>query len=355
MSLLAVVLGSLLTAVPPAAQAAAPTQLEALGITHRRGVLAMLERSPAPRDWALRAQLTPTYLALDQHRAPTPEENMANGALLRKAAEAAPGDRLVQWLWANAAADASGCSEPRPCPERRAALARIEPENSAAWLPVLAEADASGDARAVDATLARMASSTGYEDLFAEGAIAWTDVHRRHPLPVTLVAQYAARDGTGVASARTDPELLHYIQGVAVSAAMVLGSFRALQTCDVHKHADASAGRFEHCETIGRTMFSTAPTLIGRQMGRSVLRMSGADSPDIGEQELTLEWLRFQSTRLQQQEDAVFGASLPYFVDLEETRSEIQAMERVLQRGGISATPPPGWKPDWASLLPTKG
>jgi hypothetical protein len=351
MSLLAVLLGSLLTAAPPNA-AAAPTPLEALGNMHRRGILAMLDHSPAPRDWALRAQLTPMYLAVNEHRAPTADENLANGALLRQAAEAAPDDRLVQWLWANAAPAASGCNEQRPCPERSAALARIEPDNGAAWLPVVAEAVAGGDARAVDAALARMASTTRYDELFAEGTIAWTEVHRRHPLPAALASQYAASAGMSGADP-SDPELLHYVQGAALSAATAIGSFGALRACDVQKHPDASAGRFEHCEAIGRRMFSTASTLIGRQMGRAVLRMSGADSPGVEEQKRALEWLFFQSSRLLQQDGGPLGVTLPYVVDLEETRSEIQAMERVLQRGGVPATPPPGWKANWASLLPS--
>lgn len=351
-ALLAVLLGCLLATVPPPVEAAAPTQEEALGIAHRRGILAMLDRSPAPRDWALRAQLTPMYLTAIEYRGPTADESLANGALLRKAAEAAPDDRLVQWLWANAAPDASGCSERRPCPERSAALARIEPDNGAAWLPVLAEAFADGDARAVDAALARMASMTRYDDLFADGAAAWTDVHRRHPLPAALATQHPASDGAGGAADRA--ELLNHIQGMAVSAAMTIGPFRPLQACDVEKQPDASAGRFEHCETIGRTMFATAPTVAARNMGRAVLRISGADSPDIEEQYRTLEWLRFQSARLERQDGGALGATLPYFEDLEETRSEIHAMERMLQRGGVRGTPPPGWKADWASLLPSK-
>jgi hypothetical protein len=51
-----------------------------------------LERSKSPRDWALASQL----LEYPEDRSEASPRR--GGALLRKAAEAAPDDRLVQWL-----------------------------------------------------------------------------------------------------------------------------------------------------------------------------------------------------------------------------------------------------------------
>jgi len=81
----------------------------------------------------------------------------ADGRRLREAAEAAPTDPIVQFLWASAANDRSGCDVSSPCVDRQLAFARLQPDNGAAWRPALNEVELAGGGGGVDDVLGQMA------------------------------------------------------------------------------------------------------------------------------------------------------------------------------------------------------
>ena len=129
-----------------------------------------LNKSKSPRDWALLGEI----LGHDKN-GPV----HAGGAMLRKAAAAAPMDRVVQQLWANASLDGSGCDSQHPCPDRATAWARLEPDNDVAWFPVVAAASLAKGIPAIDAAIEQFAHASRYDDSIGDLLRAWKDVFQR--------------------------------------------------------------------------------------------------------------------------------------------------------------------------------
>jgi hypothetical protein len=327
MKVLMLVLATLV-ANPPAAKA----QADEVFAGYSRQLSRTLAASTSPRDWALQSRNA-------WFDARTMQSGAGDGGLLRKAAAAAPNDRLVQWLWASADTEQAGCTAARPCPERLSALARLEPDNAAAWLPLLAEAARTKDEAGIDAALARMAAATRHDDLFVENAVAWEAVYRRYPMP-----EFGA-DYTGP----RDPVYLAIVAAIARAAAMPL-SAASYKTCDKAANPQAPARRFEDCARLGRLMLSNGNSVIARRLGAPYLRKSGG----MGAAELAavreLDWRQAQSARLARRLESDPAEMRRYFADLASTGSEIAAQELQLQRAGLALTPPPEWKP---AALPT--
>lgn len=286
-----------------------------------------LRESSLPRDWALAAQLYKP-----QSTGWTTAEEKAKGQLLRRAADAAPNDRFVQWAWANASVAMSGCNAQHPCPDRAAALAILEPDNAAAWMPVVHEAFQRKDARETDMALSRMAAATRYDDLFVESVLAWSDVYRR--FPVALPGQPESPANV-------------FVRAAAVAAAMAMPSVAAMRACDRSKVVDAPPSRFEDCRRIGRTMLYGATTMIGRQFGRGFLRTSGNLTAADADSLRAMDWLSFHHSRLWMAYQANADFPQAYAADMASTGSEIEAARLQLQRAGIGLEPPAGWKANY--------
>lgn len=317
----------------------AASQRHAMEFTRR------LADSAAPRDWALAAQIWiegNTDVATQAAR---------HGVLLRKAAEAAPDDRLVQALWAAAPEQGSGCEQRKPCPERAMAFARLEPDNGAAWMPVLEQAWRAKDSRAVDAALARMAVASRYDDLFVEATVAWVDAYRRFPLPVALLRKWKLdlADPSLVAS----PESASVLLGFARSAAMAAGSMGAMRACDVEQNPGASEARFADCARVGRLMRDAGTTMMGRQLGMAFLRVSGSVTPADEAANRIAAW-KVQQFIGQSRSLSDPRTVLAYYADLKATGNELRAQELLLGRAGIAIEPPAGWTRPALPGLPSK-
>jgi len=266
MPLLTLVLATLITA-PSASQA----QLDAASRRHLQELALALANSGSPRDRALHSQMVwlnaaGTDLIYAGNR----------GASLRKAAEAAPNDRLVQWLWANAVADRSGCDVRHPCPDRVAALAILEPDNGAAWLPLVQQSWRAKDVAGTDAALARMAAATRYDDVFVEAATAWDQIYRRYPIPASVLLRASDAESAPSGLPALDPDSAGIISAIAYAAAMALPAVEGLKACDRDKNAGASVARFDNCGKIGHLMLSTGTTVMARRLGLAFLRVSHA-------------------------------------------------------------------------------
>ncbi len=279
-----------------------------------------LRGSTSPRDWALAAQLyKPPTLALQA------DADLKKGELLRRAAEAAPNDRFVQWAWANATPAASGCDAQHPCPNRSAALAIIEPDNGAAWFPVLHEAWSNNDTRGTDEALARMAGATRFDDLFVDGVAAWSDVYQRYPVNPDAA----------------NPTTVSVIAG-AIASAMALPQLTAMRACYRDKQDGAPASRLEVCGRIGRLMLHDGTTVLARSAGRAFLRSSGTMTQADVDAGRAIDWLAHQQASLSIETSP--DRLRAYAADMQATGSEIKAAELQLQREGLTLLPPPGWK-----------
>lgn len=295
-----------------------------------------LRTSADARDRALATQMTFMTDFFDAHE-PAPVDRTARSAMLRDAAEAVPDDALVQWFWANASSEDSGCDPSSPCPHRTEALAHLQPENGSAWLPVFNAAWKANDIPAAESALAQMAVATHFEDQMGPALKAWMDVYRRYPMPNAAVARNSA-------GAALDVQTINFTSSMAFAAAAAIPAYQSLmQACSHEKHPDASALRFHDCAQVGRTMLTHSTTLLSSMIGRSVLRVSGqATSQDLANARVAT-WRYEQWTKLLQGRDEDSDLKT-VMADWLETNDETKVMQRRLLRAGMSLTPPPDWQ-----------
>ena len=292
----------------------------------------LLAMSRSPRDQALRWDVG--------RWAPGTGTGAPTGrASLHDAAAHAPSDRLVQWLWARASPAESGCPGARACPGRAQALAKLEPGNGAAWMPVLEQAWDAEDDAAIEAALSRMAQAASFDDLFAEYAGAWAEVENRFPAYVAGRSAALSGSGSPVSSEVSSIEV-----AIARSSASAIPNMGTLvDVCDRGKHPEASAARFDRCGAIGRLMLGKGTTVLSRSVGVAVLRRSGQLTVQDRLANRSLRWSIQQSADLHLDEKDPEGFRR-YFADLVQSGSELAAMERQVARAGKAASPPAGWK-----------
>lgn len=334
MSLLNLALATMLAASSPAGSDPVPADVDAadqadsaLQQAYARQFPAMqrgLIESSAPRDRALGVLLFKPVIATSGR------SEAELGRVLRQAATDAPADRFVQWAWANASPEASGCDERSACSDRAAALALIEPDNGAAWMPVAYAAMRAKDVAATDAALSRVAGASRFDDLFGESVSAWMDVYRRYPLP--------AQPGQTIGASQA-------VSAIAVAAAMAISSYQTALACSIERNPGASAARLDDCARIGRLMAREGSTVMARRMGQAVLRMSGKASAEDADAARKLDWISERAIELWQGLDADPKAFEVYVADLRQTGSEIRAVELLFTRAGIALEPPVGWEP----------
>ena len=283
-----------------------------------------LEKSDSPRDWALGAQLLETRPAssADLHE---------RSAILQKAAHAAPKDRMVQSLWANASL--SERCRPRQACGDRSALARLDPDNDAAWFPVIDGAWKSGNVRGTDATLARMAGNGRYNEHFGEAIAAWRDLFQRFPPP-----SHAGADATSEGG-----HVLDLAFDEAISTA-IPPTASLVDACSKAKHPDAGANRFANCGRIARLMMSRAQTLVGRAAGAAVLRASQTGTKADIDRVRTVTWQSEQFGKVESILDSDPVAKQNYMNLIQSNDSEMPAIQFELTISGIALTPPADWK-----------
>ncbi|MEO8742592.1 MAG: hypothetical protein ABI365_05300 [Lysobacteraceae bacterium] len=297
-----------------------------------------LRNSASPRDWALASQI----FVESGDEAASAAKWRARGALLRKAAEAAPKDAYVQWLWANAMPAMVGCDAHAPCPERAAALAKLEPDNGAAWVPIINAAMAANNMHDADAALAHAVAATRYDERWSTSWKAWRDVYRRYPLPATHdqsdpFAADAEMSADGMAFSMAGAT------GVPAYAPLVRGCTRA-------RYPQATAAHFEDCGKLGRIMLKQGITMLAQSIGAGILQVSATANADDRAAARSVEWRQHQyaTHALPFDQPSEIRA---YVADLERTGNEVEAQQLQLRRAGLSLTPPADWKPTRFGLL----
>ena len=297
-----------------------------------------LRNSASPRDWALASEI----FVESGDAATLAAKRRARGALLRKAAEAAPKDAFVQWLWANAMPDMVGCDAHAPCPDRAAVLAKLEPDNGAAWVPVVnaaLDANNMGDA---DAALAHAAAATRYDERWIMSWKTWRDVYRRYSIPT---------NGDPSDPFASNTELSTDEAAVMMAAATGAPAYAPLvRACTRAKYPQAPAAHFDDCGKLGRLMLKQGMTMLAQSIGAGILRVSGTANADDRVAARSVEWRQHQyaTHALPFDQPAEMHA---YLADLERTGNEVEAQQLQLRRADLSLTPPVGWKPTRFGLL----
>ncbi|MBS0456847.1 MAG: hypothetical protein JSS44_05900 [Proteobacteria bacterium] len=297
-----------------------------------RELVRTLRDSASPRDRALASQLLPVVPATDGSE-PASAEQAASGKLLRAAAQAAPDDALVQALWVNADPRLSGCDVKNPCPRRADALARLQPDNAAAWVPLVDAAWQRKDTAGIDAALAKMAKARDYDDFLGQALKAWMDVYARHPLPVPT---------SDPAAARFSPRATALVAAMGMASATALSPFdKVVKSCQRQMNPDAPPSRFRDCAQIGRTLLVHGDSLLGRMIGRGLLRVSGQATPADVEPARNAQWQQENWMRLTATADpARLDAAA---ADWANASNEMAVLQIQFQRAGIALTPPAGW------------
>ncbi|MBS0211894.1 MAG: hypothetical protein JSR26_01765 [Proteobacteria bacterium] len=293
-------------------------------LDYRHDLAFALQKSDAPRDWALGSQLLET-------RPPSGAFLTKRLAFLRRAALAAPDDRLVQSLMANIAVD--GSCKPRMRCGDPAALARLEPGNGMAWLPVAVAAARAGNARATDAALARMVASGRYNEHLGEAIAAWSALFERHP-PAALGGRKDASDAA---------HLLELIHSEAMATALPPAQ-ALVGACSKTRHPHAGTRRFDDCGRVGRQLMNRAQTLAGRMLGVALLRASRAGGKDDIERIRTVAWQGEQMAKIEAALDHDAVARLNYLNMIQSSASPMMVVQYELTINGVAATPPADWK-----------
>ncbi len=297
------------------AQDAAPAQAPA---DIREHLATQLERGTSPRDWALATQLL-------EARPPTGAHLRQRLVLLRKAAQAAPGDRLVQAMWSSLVSSQpcrgrSGCGD-------RGGIARLDPGNAATWVPVLDGAWKSGRTRVVDDVLVQMAASGRYNEHFGQAVGAWLDVLARHPPGAGPGQEGAALQlvlDEARATAIPDPTAL-------------------VDACSKARHPETAQRRFTLCGRVGRLLMDRAQTVAGRMAGVAVLRASREGTKDDIERIRTVTWQAERMEAVSARLDADPVELQNYLNLIQINGSQMAAVQYELAIHGIATTPPEGW------------
>jgi len=320
---LLVIAGSLTSTGLAVATGASGDDLQA----YRHNLAETLQKSSSPRDWALGSQLLSTH----------PDNDAAlreRGLILQKAAWAAPQDRLVQTLWANASLQDQRCRAMQRCADRRAALARLEPDNGAAWVSTIRK----GDPRSTETALRRIAGAERYNEHLGRAIAAWRDVFRRYPPPLPVVHPL---DGADASTAIGDQLDLIFDEAATTAIPPTASLFDA---CRKTSHPSTSAKRFETCGKIARLMMGRSQTLIGRLSGVALLRASHAGTKADIDMVRAVTWQYEQYLKIDSATSSNAVAKQNYLNLIQTTDSEMQAIQYQLRISGIPLTPPNDWK-----------
>lgn len=321
MAWMSVVLSAVLATNVPAGQAPAGPSAQERAMVQ---FWADVARDGSPRERALVARM------------PLPGEapgggKSRTGRQLRAAAGAAPADELVQWLWASAPPDLSGCDASDPCPGRAMALARLTPDNALAWLPVVDHAIVQGDRTGASEALARMAAASRYDEPIADFVAAWADLLRRHPLPAR-----AMLDDAGVPLAGIERDNAESVMAIAVAAAMVMPVQGLYKHCDAKASPVPAPGELASCRQVAGLMLDSQ-TIVQRMLGSGLMRRAGAAVDPAFERQR--QWWTSAHQLLDENPHEFHR----YVEDLRSTRSEIRAIELLLHRAGRPLSPPADW------------
>ena len=328
---------------PTQQQAAENMAYEAASHDYLASLETSLRKSPYPRDRALATLMmeqVPEYHAL------TADETALRGALLRGAAEVAPEDVLVQWLWTNATVADSGCDASNPCPQRIEAAARVQPDNGAAWDPVVFTAFAAGNIPAAESALQKMAQATHFDDQHGVTLKAWMEIFQRYPMPDAMAIDLKRSAFATTPMANFDAQTRNFTiaETYAVPAAAQPYGWPVGQ-CDRSKHPQASQQRMRDCAQVGRVMLTRSTSLLYGRIGRALLRVSGqATATDDANARVEAWQLEQASTApAPTREDKTVELMNAIAADWLETGDEVQVNQRRVQRAGIPLTPPADW------------
>ncbi|MGH8172214.1 MAG: hypothetical protein ACREPX_03645, partial [Rhodanobacteraceae bacterium] len=306
---------------------------------YQRRVADALFDSDSPRDWVLAADSE--WMLGDTPHPLRPKREV----ILQRASDRAPDDAIVQWLVANDRLNSSTCKATPSPDDNIQALVRIEPGNAAAWMLALGIAVERKNQEAIDDALARMASSSTYNDHFADVLIAWMDVYKRVPMP-----EMSSEIELGYVQTPGGDALATFVSAMGQTAAMAQAGYgNLLKTCRPSPDSD-DWRRYAYCEDAGRLLLAKGTTVLARGVGFAILRNLGDNVPTPADRRarLNLDWRNEHAMTAFEADTANPANVTALIADWRNTRNETEVLTRSLRRAGLASDAPEGWLPSTA-------
>jgi hypothetical protein len=320
----------------------------ALERVYRKKLLSNLQVSVVLRDWAMAGWLQ------------QPEEGEAQ---ILRARKAMPEDTLIQWMAVvrSHAYPVAVTQNGVPLGETLqykelddsalAQLQRAEPYNAALWLMSLRDVVDRHDETATDAALARLASSTYYDDHAAELLKAQLDLFRSHPLPAEYFAAVTRLDpGWGLNGAFTRDAAPYYQNHYPFADIGINNLFFMRVEAGMHElfvvcvqQPNRSVARKDACVKIGRLLAARSRRVAVRDDGSMLLsQINDFDDEDVARARVHA-WIAAKFVEIHPR---VHGGrpfvldEIAFINDWMESGDECEAMQRAVVRAGKPLQPP---------------
>ena len=243
--------------------------------------------------------------------------------------EAAPDDVLAAWLRAHACGSEQGCDADAAARH----LARLEPDNGAAWMPALDQAMRADDIVGAESLLQQAARAGRFDPHWGETAqLARKAIGTPASTPACTAAAAAIGEALELGRPGT-PDDLALASASSVPALPSLHHFLAL--CPLHKAIPSS--RLSACRAVFQRM-AESDTLLAHMVG---LRGLASHAPTGGERTRWREQLRNAEWMQSQGGPLLHTAHLP----LAWEQGEVQVLIALLEESGHWPAPA-GWAPD---------
>lgn len=314
-----------------------------------KALLSSLQTSTMPRDWAMAGWL------LDSEK--------GEGPILR-AREAVPEDELIRWIavdrtrvhavpvMINGVVSGDMLQYNELDGSALKQLQRVEPDNAALWLMALRDAVDRHDEIATDVAMARLASSTYYDDHAAELLKAQLALFRSHPLPAAFFAAVAKLDpGWRVNGVFNKDAAPYYQNRYPFSDISIADPFFMLTDAGMHElyvvcvqQPGRSAARKDACVKIGRLLAERSRRVGVSSDGSMLLNdMNQFDDDDVVRARHQA-WISTEFRKIHPHQGRgnrpFVQDNIAFVNDWIQSSDEFEAMRRAVIRAGKPLQPP---------------
>lgn len=323
-------------------------EIFAIEKTYREKLIADLQASDKPRDWAMAGWI---------------QFGEKGDAAILRALQAAPHDHLIQWMtavrerifsmpvWINGSQGYS-VEQKQLDASPFADLRREEPDNAFAWLFAVGDAAKRKDDKAIDAALAHVASSKYYDDHAADLIRAQVELFRAHPLPDAYFAAVAKLDpGWGIHGEFSKDIAPYYENSYPFANMGTRNMFnvsaemggRALYSACVQP-SERSTKRTDLCIRSARLLAAHARRVSERDNGSMRLNDIGQFTADDVARARQQLWMETQYAAIHPRQGMndkpYMQDDIAFAKDWLETSDENEAMRRAVVRAGKTLVPP---------------
>lgn len=314
-----------------------------------RELTRMIAASPDPRQRLLAAYRLASRF--DETPFDPRDPDQADARALFAGVRVGSSDPWVLWMVGNQCPfDAGLCDRDGALRQ----LTELQPDNAAAWLPVLNQAATRGDAAGVDEALARMAGASAWVDYYPETVrvlLAAFESLASNPRGLRLLIGApdpgaAAQDGRG--------EVAATVGALGIALAFAIPAFSPLGEACKGEALDTRARRTD-CRAVTRHLMASNTT-IGQRVGAGFARrlaQDDAERAEIALFERRLDWqIQAQMTAFRALEtldgraptDADLRLLRTWTAALRTTASEPEATAAVLAALNLPLDPPASYR-----------